>query len=224
MLQGVQTYGCLKNFNRCKPKEEEPFLKEFIQKWALVILGGIFQGIGMGLFLFPQSIPSGGAGGLAILMNYYFNIPMGPSLWIVNFLLLLLGINYLGKRFAVWTVVGMTVASLTIDIVETFFYVADRALFIDLLFGSVFLGIGVGTLMRQGVSNGGMGVMAYMIAHKANILPGKPLFFFNCSIFIVTAAAISWHIIILAFISQWIATRIVDFICNYKSYQTYTVD
>ncbi|MEI3606103.1 YitT family protein [Pseudogracilibacillus sp. SE30717A] len=199
-------------------------MKTGIQKGGLVLLGGIFQGLGMGLFLFPQSIPSGGAGGLAILLNYYFYIPMGPSLWIVNFVLLLAGINYLGKRFAVWTVVGMTVASLTIDVVESFIYITNRNLIIDLIFGSFFLGIGVGLLMRQGVSNGGMGVMAYMIAHRANILPGKPLFIFNCSIFFITAAVISWRIMILAFISQWISTKLVDFICNYDPYETYTIE
>lgn len=199
-------------------------MKTGIQKGGLVLLGGIFQGLGMGLFLFPQSIPSGGAGGLAILLNYYFYIPMGPSLWIVNFVLLLAGVNYLGKRFAVWTVVGMTVASLTIDVVESFIYITNRNLIIDLIFGSFFLGIGVGLLMRQGVSNGGMGVMAYMIAHRANILPGKPLFIFNCSIFFITAAVISWRIMILAFISQWISTKLVDFICNYDPYETYTIE
>src|SRR5690625_3533220 len=176
MLQGVQTYGCLKNFNRCKPKEEEPFLKEFIQKWALVLLGGIFQGLGMGLFLFPQSIPSGGAGGLAILLNYYVHMPLGPTLWLVNFLLLFFGINYLGKRFAVWTVVGMTVASFTIGFSETYFSFSARNIIIDLVFGSIFLGIGVGILMRWGVSNGGMGVIAYMIAHRTRRSPGRPLF------------------------------------------------
>lgn len=199
-------------------------MKAFMQKSGLVLLGGIFQGFGMGLFLFPQSIPSGGAGGLAILLNYYLYIPMGPSLWIVNFILLLLGIHYLGKRFAVWTVVGMTVASFTIDFIENTFYIAHRSLIIDLIFGSIFLGIGVGTLMRQGVSNGGMGVIAYMIAHKANILPGRPLFIFNCAIFFITAAVIDWKIIILAFISQWISTKIVDFIYNYEYYQRYTLN
>lgn len=199
-------------------------MKEFMQKSGLVLLGGAFQGLGMGLFLFPQSIPSGGAGGLAILLNFYFNISMGPSLWIVNFLLLLLGISYLGKRFAVWTVVGMTVASFTIDFVETTFYIAQRNLVIDLILGSIFLGIGVGILMRQGVSNGGMGVLAYMVAHKTKIPPGKPLFFINCSIFFINAAVISWNIILLAFISQWISTKIVDFFYNYETYQTYTLD
>src|SRR5690625_6748383 len=113
------------------------FMQAFMKKMGLVILGGIFQGIGMGLFLFPQSIPSGGAGGLTILLNYYFHLPLGPSLWVVNFSMLLLGVSYLGKRFAVWTVVGMTVASSTINFVENYFNITSRNLVTDLIFGCV---------------------------------------------------------------------------------------
>src|SRR5690625_1144974 len=168
-------------------------MQAFMKKYGLVMLGGIFQGLGMGIFLFPQAIPSGGAGGIAILLNYFFHFPMGPSLWAVNFGFLLLGVKYLGKRFAVWTVFGMTVASLTIDFSETYLYLTQRNLIVDLIIGSFFLGIGVGLLMRNGVSNGGVGVLAYMISHKMNILPGKPLFIFNCTIFIITAAFIRWN-------------------------------
>ena len=190
-------------------------MRGFWQKWVLVMIGGIFQGVGMGLFLFPQAIPSGGAGGLAILLNHFFLVPMGPALWIVNFLFLLLGINYLGKRFALWTIFGMTIASYTIDLIETYVHISGRSFLIDVVFGSIFLGIGVGTLMRQGVSNGGVCVLAYMISFKGNISPGKPLFIFNSCIFLITAAAISWHIIFLALITQWMSTRIVNFLYDF---------
>lgn len=44
----------------------------------------------------------------------------------------------------------------------------NRSLLLDLLFGSVFLGTGIGILMRQGVSNGGVGVIAIIISVKKN--------------------------------------------------------
>lgn len=196
----------------------------FLQKAVLVSLGGAIQGLGMGLFLFPQSIPSGGAGGLAILLNYFFNIAMGPSLWIVNFSLLLIGVKYLGKRFALWTIVGISMTSISINFFETHFQIPNRSLFLDLLIGSLFLGTGIGILMRQGVSNGGIGVIAYMLAFKRNILPGRPLFIINCWIFIITAAIVSWKIIFLAFISQWISTKVVDYIYQIKLLHVYTLD
>ncbi|SFA85014.1 Uncharacterised 5xTM membrane BCR, YitT family COG1284 [Lentibacillus halodurans] len=198
-------------------------MKLFMKKCGLVVAGGALQGFGMGLFLFPQAIPSGGAGGIAVLLNHWFNISMGPSLWIVNFTMLMLGVQYLGKRFALWTFVGITMTSLSIDFFESTFPIVHRNLLLDLVIGSVFLGTGIGILMRQGVSNGGVGVVAFMISHGRNILPGKPLFFINISIFFVTAAVISWEIVILALISQWISTTMVDLVYRLDFYHVYTL-
>src|SRR5699024_178045 len=191
-------------------------MKQFILKSGLVVFGGVFQGFGMGVFLFPQSIPSGGAGGLAILLNHWLPISMGPALWIVNFSLLLLGINYLGKRFGLWTLIGITITSVSIHFFEQYIIIVHRSIGYDLIIGSVFIGTGIGLLMRTGVSNGGVGVLAFMISHQRNILPGKPLFLINCSIFFITAVIISWKIFFLALISQWISTRVVDFIFEFN--------
>ena len=198
-------------------------MKHIIQKNGLVIAGGVIQGLGMGLFLFPHSIPSGGAGGITVLLNYWFGINMGIALWIVNFSMLLIAVKYLGKRFALWTVIGITVTSLSVHFFESYFSIMDRNLLYDLVIGSIFLGTGIGLLMRQGVSNGGVGVIAFMIAHGKNILPGKPLFLINCFIFFITGAVISWKLIFLAFISQWISTTIVDFICRLTFHESYTL-
>lgn len=196
-------------------------MRQFMIKNGLIIAGGAFQGLGMGLFLFPQSIPSGGAGGIAILLNHFFRINMGPALWIVNFSMLLIGVHYLGKRFALWTFMGITLTSLFVDLFESFFPLYHRFAFYDLVIGSIFLGTGIGILMRQGVSNGGVGVIAFMISHGRNVLPGKPLFYINSFIFIITAAVISWKIIFLALASQWISTTVVDFICRLDGQQSY---
>ncbi|WP_062051589.1 YitT family protein [Bacillus sp. JCM 19034] len=185
------------------------------------MFGGVCQGFGMGLFLFPNSIPSGGAGGLAVLLNYWFPINIGLALWIVNFSFLLLGVKYLGKRFTLWTLLSITVTSVSIDMFETYLHVPERHLFIDLIVGSLFLGTGIGILMRNNVSNGGVGVVAVMISHKRGILPGKPLFYMNVAIFILTALVISVEILLLAFISQWISTKVVDIIYSVEFQRPY---
>src|SRR5699024_7772082 len=84
--------------------------------------------------------------------------------------------------------------------------------FNDLVIGSIFLGTGIGTLMRVGVSNGGIGVLALIISHFRRSLPGKSLFTINCIIFFVTAVIISWKILFLALDSQWISATIIDFV------------
>ncbi|MFC2949792.1 YitT family protein [Virgibacillus sediminis] len=198
-------------------------MNRFILKSGLVIFGGAVQGFGMGLFLFPHFIPSGGAGGIAVLLNYLFGLGMGAALWIVNFSFLLLAVNYFGKRFVVWTVVGITVTSLSINFFQHQDLIANRHLIYDLIIGSVFLGTGVGILMRQGVSNGGIGVVALMISSGRDILPGRPLFLLNACIFLITALIIDLKLIFLALISQWISTKVVDLICQLNFQPVYTL-
>lgn len=197
-------------------------MKEFFWKVWWVLIGGFTQGVGMGLFLFPQSIPSGGAGGIAILLNHLFHIHKGVALWVVNFAMLMIAMKYLGKRFTVWTILGITMTSISVYFFELYIEIVHRNIFYDLVIGSIFLGLGIGILMRQRVSNGGVGVIAFMITHGRNILPGKPLFLINCSIFAITAAVIDWKIFILAFISQWISTRMVDLIYRFDFVQVYS--
>lgn len=199
-------------------------MKGIFKKGGFVLLGGSIQGLGMGLFLFPHSIPSGGAGGIAVLLNYFFNISMGPSLWIVNFSLLMIGIKVLGKRFGLWTFIGITITSVSIHFFETTIHIIDPNIFYDFMFGSMFLGLGIGLLMRQGVSNGGIGVIAFIIAWSRKIPPGKPLFLINCFIFMVTAAIINWSIIIFAFLSQWIATSVVDLVYQFHWDKYYSLN
>ncbi|WP_244986975.1 YitT family protein [Oceanobacillus caeni] len=198
-------------------------MNSFMLKFGLVVAGGAIQGLGMGVFLFPHSIPSGGAGGITVLLGYLFHIGMGLALWIVNTSLLFLGVKYLGKRFALWTLLSITVTSLSVDFFEQIIFVKNRSLLLDLLFGSVFLGTGIGILMRQGVSNGGVGVIAIIISVKKRILPGRPLFFLNFFIFLFVALIIDWKLIFLALISQWISTKVVDMICEISFQKTYTL-
>lgn len=196
---------------------------QYIKKAGFVCLGGMIQGLGMGVFLFPHAIPSGGASGIAILINHFLKIPVGPSLWIVNLLLLVIGLKVLGKRFALWTFAGITLTSLSVHYFDTTIHLTERKVFYDLMFGSTFLGIGIGLLMRQNVSNGGIGILAFIITTKRQISPGKPLFYMNSLVFLLTAAFIQWSIIIYAFFSQWMATSIVNFLYQFKWQQTYTL-
>jgi uncharacterized membrane-anchored protein YitT (DUF2179 family) len=59
---------------------------------------------------------------------------------------------------------------------------------------------------------------------KRNSLPGRPLFWINCSIFLLTASIIKWEIIFQALFSQWVSTKMVDVIFNFQYYEAYTLD
>ena len=187
-------------------------MKPSFRSYVLITCGAVIQGFSMALFLFPNSIPSGGAGGLAVLLNYWFNLPLSFALWSVNFSLLVVAVYWLGNASAIGTMYGISITSLSIHFFTNTIHIPSTNLWIDLLLGSVILGFGIGILLRQGVSNGGMGVIALLFSKYRNIPPGRPLFILNGFIFILTAYVIDWRIIFLALISQFISTHVVDII------------
>ncbi|MEI0737245.1 YitT family protein [Paenibacillus sp. JTLBN-2024] len=87
---------------------------------------------------------------------------------------------------------------------------------IDLLVGSVILGTGISMLLRQRVSNGGIGYVALAIYKYKRIHPGTSLFWMNGFIFMLTAYVIDWKIIVLAVACQWMSTRIINWIHRFQ--------
>lgn len=205
-------------------KRWDALMIAFFQKNGLVVAGGTIQGLGMGLFLFPHAIPSGGAGGVAVLLNYFFHLDMGLALWIVNFSMLVVATKYLGNKSALWTMLAITITSITVAFCEQYYLTVYRNEWFDLLIGSIFLGTGIGILLKEGVSNGGVGVIALILARRRNSLPGPTLFWINSSIFIMTGFLINIELIVQALISQWISTKIVDIVYYYRFHQAYTLD
>lgn len=189
-----------------------------VKIYSLVACGGMLQGVAMSIFLFPHAVPSGGAGGLAVLLHYWFHFPLSFALWFVNFSMLVVAIKWLGNASTIGTMFSISITSLTMYILEnTMTWQSPTGnVWLDLFFGSLLLGCGVGLLLRQNVSNGGMGVLALIIANHRNIPPGKPLLLLNGSIFILTASIIDWLIIIQAIVSQGLSTRVVDLIYNIR--------
>ncbi|MFC5591295.1 YitT family protein [Sporosarcina soli] len=184
-------------------------IRNFLRKYFLVATGAVLQGFAMGVFLFPNYIPSGGAGGFTVLLNYWFGIPFSLALWIMNASMLLFAFHFLGSRSTIGTLFGITVTSITVNLFEVSLVSPFSHIALDLLFGSIILGLGIAVLLRQGVSNGGIGVIALIIAKYKNVNPGKSLFWINGVIFLITAYVIVWEIVIQALICQWVSTTIV---------------
>ncbi|MFL6560155.1 MAG: YitT family protein [Bacillus sp. (in: firmicutes)] len=181
-----------------------------------ILFGATLQGIGMSLFLFPHSIPSGGAAGLAILVNHWFHLSLGFSLWLSNIVFLLFAIKYFGFTWTFRTVLSVAITSTTVTILTAQIPHLHVHFLLDLLCGSVFFGIGVGILIRAGASSGGMVIPALMIATYKKWSPGKVMMGINLLIFLLTGLVIDYKIVIFAVICQFFSTNIIDFIFELK--------
>lgn len=170
----------------------------------------------MSLFLFPHSIPSGGAAGLAILLNHWFGLSLGFSLWLANIMFLLFALKYFGYTWTFRTILSVATTSTTVTFITAHVPHLHVHLLVDIAAGALFFGIGVGLLIRAGASSGGMVIPALMIASYKRWSPGKVMMGINLFIFLFTALVIDKRIVIYAIICQFFSTNIIDFIYQLK--------
>ena len=191
-------------------------MKNTLITYLGLLFGAAVQGIAMSLFLFPHSIPSGGAAGLALLLNHWFHLSLGFSLWLANAVFLLFALNYFGSAWTFRTIISVATTSATVTVLTSQNILPHIHILFDVLVGSIFFGIGVGILIRLGASSGGMVIPALMIASYKNWSPGKVMMGINLFIFLLTSLVIDYKIVIYAIICQFFSTNIIDFINEMK--------
>ncbi|QOR65140.1 YitT family protein [Cytobacillus suaedae] len=198
--------------------------KRILVTYTLIFSGAILQGLAMSLFLFPHNIPSGGAAGLAILINHWLQLPLGLALWFVNFAFLVLALKYFGYTWTIRTMLSVTITSVTVSLASEHMELSTNYFWVDLLSGGIIFGIGVGLLIRNGASSGGMVIPALMIAKMKGTSPGRVMLWINFFIFLLTATVIDWTIVIFAILCQTISTNIIDFIYHFKMPYSYSTE
>ncbi|MBU5210162.1 YitT family protein [Heyndrickxia oleronia] len=191
-------------------------MKNTLITYLGLLFGAAVQGIAMSLFLFPHSIPSGGAAGLALLLNHWFHLSLGFSLWLANAVFLLFALNYFGSAWTFRTIISVATTSATVTVLTSQNILPHIHILFDVLVGSILFGIGVGILIRLGASSGGMVIPALMIASYKNWSPGKVMMGINLFIFLLTSLVIDYKIVIYAIICQFFSTNIIDFINEMK--------
>ena len=191
-------------------------MTRLILTYFCLLFGATLQGMSMSIFLFPHSIPSGGAAGLAILLNHWFHLSLGLSLWMANFVFLLFALNYFGFTWTFRTIIAVATTSTTVTVLTSQYPFPHINLLFDILAGSIFFGLGVGLLIRAGASSGGIVIPALMIANYKKWSPGKVMMGINLFIFLLTSLVINYKIVIFAVICQFISTNIIDYIYHFN--------
>ncbi|WP_077621000.1 YitT family protein [Bacillus sinesaloumensis] len=192
-------------------------MPKIVITYVCIVVGALLQGLGMSLFLFPHNIPSGGAAGLAILLNHWVQLPLGMSLWIVNFSFLVLALKYFGFTWTVKTMIAVTITSVTVSFTTNLGTYLTPFFWLDLLLGAMIFGVGVGLLIRSGSSSGGMVIPTLMIAQYNDWSPGKVMLWLNFFIFLLTASVIDIRIVFYAILCQTVSTNIIDFIYHLRA-------
>jgi uncharacterized membrane-anchored protein YitT (DUF2179 family) len=191
-------------------------MKKTLLTYFCLVIGATLQGVAMSVFLFPHSIPSGGGAGLAILINHFFHLSLGFSLWLANVVFLLFALPYFGFTWTLRTIISVAITAMTVGYITEHYPHPHINIFLCIVAGSIVFGFGVGLLIRAGASSGGMVIPSLMIANYKQWSPGKVMMGINLMIFLFTAVVIDYNIVLYAIICQFFSTNIIDYIYDLK--------
>ncbi|SFS43492.1 YitT family protein [Paenibacillus sp. 453mf] len=141
----------------------------WLKKLLLVTLGSILASIGLELFLHPNQLIVGGVTGISAMIAYQMEMRIGLFLFLFNLPFILFSYRKVHKQFAIVTVLGLTVFSLSALMLHSLPAVLTHPLAAAIL-GGLFLGLGIGLVLNNG---GTLDTLA--VSHTNSNLAGKRL-------------------------------------------------
>ncbi len=141
-------------------------MDQFVKKSILfgkIILGCAIFALGFNLFLEPNGLNAGGISGLSMVLTHFIGIgTVGLFTALFNLPLFALGGWKIGKRFLLYSLLGMLASSGLIDMFAMLPRPETEPL-IGALYGGLLCGFGLGIVFSTGGSTGGSDIIVRLL-------------------------------------------------------------
>lgn len=182
---------------------------QIIKRTIFIIFGAVLMGVGLEEFLVPNKILDGGIVGISIILSHLTSLKLGLFIFILNIPFFFIGYKQIGKTFALSTLLGITILSITTSLLHNV-PVFTEDLLLATVFGGIVLGAGVGIVIRFGGSLDGTEIMAILLNKKLPFSVGEIVMFFNIFIFTIAGFVFGWDRAMYSLIAYFIAYKVID--------------
>ena len=178
----------------------------------LVLFGNFLYAFGIGMFILPGGLITGGTTGIALFMNQVAGIPVSAFVFGVNSLLFLLGFAVFGRKFAANTLISTISYPISLEIVQR---IADVGiltddLFLCTVFGGICIGAAMGIVIRAGASSGGMDIPPLVLNHYFKIPVSRSIYVFDMLILLLQATRSTGEQILYGILLVIIYSTVID--------------
>lgn len=178
----------------------------------VIVTGNLVLAFATACFILPYNIVTGGVAGVAVVLEPLFHIPAQWTINAIVVIMFLFGAFFLGKAFAIKTVVSSILYPSFLNIIMTLpiSMPTDLDPILASLYGGIFTGIGVGLVMRTGSSTGGMDIPP-LIVNKFTHLPLSKLVFIT-DLLTVALGLIAYGVsnVLIGLISVYVGSQMID--------------
>ena len=172
-------------------------LRKTIKNYAYMGVGSLLYSVSLALLLDPNNLAPGGVSGIAIILNRFMPIQVGTLILLINIPIMIMGFVWLGKQFCFRSFLCLVVTSFLINEFSVMFQPIVDDKILAALWGGGMMGLGIGLVMKQNASTGGMDIVVKLLRKRFPELKTSALYLvLDASV--VVAASICFRNVSLA--------------------------
>lgn len=175
----------------------------------LITVGSLVFCLGVKSLVVPQGFITGGVTGVGLLF-YYYTDALGPGSWyfIINIPLFLLGWAMVSRRFFLYSVYGMVVSSLFLDLIQ--FQIPIQDPFLAVLAAGAVIGAGAGIVFHSLGSLGGNDIIAIVLYQRYNFRMGTYFFLFNLVLYAFSFSILPVETVLYSLAMSFVTSQVID--------------
>ena len=193
-------------------------LIEIFQDTLSVVVGVIIAAFALKSFLVPNHFFDGGITGISLLVHELYNLNLAILIVFFNLPLIIISYFSVGKRFALRTFFSVLFLGICLWLLPSFDITHDKL--IVSIFGGVFLGVGIGLVMRAGAALDGIEVLALYTLKKTSFTITEIILGINVIIFGIAALKFGIETSLYSALTYFAASRTIDYVV--EGIQAYT--
>lgn len=192
-------------------------MRSNLKNIALVILGSTILAFGSYNLNYQNSVTEGGVLGLILLIKNIFDISPSITSLLIDLSLFAIGAKFFGKMFMLYSLLSTVTFSTTYKIWESIGFLVPNLtnhMFLAAILAGVFVGIGVGLVVRGGGAAGGDDVIA-LVGDKLTRLEVNHIYLIS-DLIVLTLSLIylDFRQIFFSLIAVTVSGKIISIIYN----------
>ena len=161
--------------------------------YVMITFGLLCYAFGFTAFILPEKIVIGSVTGLSSLIHFWLGWNVAATYYVINIILLAIAFRSVGKQFVLRTIIGATISTLFIGILQPMFPtpIVEQQTFMNVILGAVLCGFGLGIVFTHNGSTGGTDIIAAMVAKYSTVSFGRTMMY--CDVMIISSSWLLFH-------------------------------
>ncbi len=180
-------------------------------RYALTSLGGLICGVAINAFYVPHFLLSGGIAGIAMILHYLLNWPIGLMIAVGNVPLFYAAYRFMDRAYFLCALYGMIAFTVAID--ATSFLTARPAVddtMLAAIFGGLVSGIGSGLVFRVNGSLGGSDIIVVLVKKYFAFNVGHVMLGINAVLMTAAAFLFGFKPAMFTLVAMYVGAMTVD--------------